>query len=330
MAWDKTKPADGSALVSAEIRANWDALDAAVMAALAAAPAGTVLYVTGGHVFAAAPGAAEGYALRYVAGVPTWQAMPAAGMTNPMTAAGDLIIGGASGAAGRLPKDTDGMRLTLVGGMPAWVPYTDFREIASPGTPPADVARAYASVTAGSTRFGFLDPTGTDYTVAGIFKRQNWFLQNSAALTTILTQTVKGTLLSETNRALSLTGALLFQNNTGGTGGVTFRVKLGGLTILTVASGLLAANASYRGGDFTFSIVATGGTGWTATGRLALYNPGHSGLNYGVQMTDASLGLSGILGPLDFTTDLTLEISIQLSAANAALQCSGSMLVELR
>ena len=31
MAWDKTKPANNSALVSAEIRANWDALHAALM-----------------------------------------------------------------------------------------------------------------------------------------------------------------------------------------------------------------------------------------------------------------------------------------------------------
>lgn len=32
MVWDKSKPAQGSALVSAEIRANWDALDVALMA----------------------------------------------------------------------------------------------------------------------------------------------------------------------------------------------------------------------------------------------------------------------------------------------------------
>lgn len=42
------------------------------------------------------------------------------GSKNPMTAAGDLIVGGTSGAPGRLAKSTDGKVLTLVSGAPAW------------------------------------------------------------------------------------------------------------------------------------------------------------------------------------------------------------------
>jgi hypothetical protein len=42
-------------------------------------------------------------------------------MANPMTAAGDLIIGGTSGAPTRLPLGTDGQLLGLVGGAPAYV-----------------------------------------------------------------------------------------------------------------------------------------------------------------------------------------------------------------
>jgi len=41
-------------------------------------------------------------------------------MTNPMTAAGDIIIGGASGAPTRLARGTDGQVLTLTSGSPAW------------------------------------------------------------------------------------------------------------------------------------------------------------------------------------------------------------------
>lgn len=41
--------------------------------------------------------------------------------TNPMTAAGDLIVGGASGAPQRLAKGTDGKVLKMVAGSPAWV-----------------------------------------------------------------------------------------------------------------------------------------------------------------------------------------------------------------
>lgn len=40
---------------------------------------------------------------------------------NPMTAAGDIIIGGTSGAPTRLAKGTDGQVLTLASGNPVWV-----------------------------------------------------------------------------------------------------------------------------------------------------------------------------------------------------------------
>lgn len=43
------------------------------------------------------------------------------GMTNPMTTAGDIITGGAAGAAQRLAAGVNGQRLTMVSGAPAWV-----------------------------------------------------------------------------------------------------------------------------------------------------------------------------------------------------------------
>lgn len=42
------------------------------------------------------------------------------GFENPMTAAGDIIIGGTSGAATRLQAGTDGHVLTLSSGVPSW------------------------------------------------------------------------------------------------------------------------------------------------------------------------------------------------------------------
>ena len=42
------------------------------------------------------------------------------GMTNPMTTAGDIITGGAAGAAQRLAAGVNGQRLTMVSGAPAW------------------------------------------------------------------------------------------------------------------------------------------------------------------------------------------------------------------
>jgi len=42
------------------------------------------------------------------------------GFANPMTAEGDIIIGGTGGAAEALPAGTDGHVLTLASGVPAW------------------------------------------------------------------------------------------------------------------------------------------------------------------------------------------------------------------
>lgn len=42
------------------------------------------------------------------------------GMSNPMTTAGDLIVGGTGGSPQRLGAGSNGQVLTVVGGMPAW------------------------------------------------------------------------------------------------------------------------------------------------------------------------------------------------------------------
>jgi hypothetical protein len=54
-------------------------------------------------------GVDSGGALGYLA----TSSLPTSGMTNPMTTAGDLIVGGSSGAPGRLAKGTDGQVLTV-------------------------------------------------------------------------------------------------------------------------------------------------------------------------------------------------------------------------
>lgn len=50
----------------------------------------------------------------------SWETPPASGMTNPMTTAGDVIVGGSSGTPTRLAKGTDGQVLKMVSGAPAW------------------------------------------------------------------------------------------------------------------------------------------------------------------------------------------------------------------
>lgn len=52
---------------------------------------------------------------------------------NPMTAAGDIVIGGADGAATRLAKGNDGAVLKLVSGVPAWGEGSSYTHPTTPG-----------------------------------------------------------------------------------------------------------------------------------------------------------------------------------------------------
>ena len=51
---------------------------------------------------------------------PVISASASAGMTNPMTTAGDIVVGGASGAPARLAKGTDGQMLLMAAGAQAY------------------------------------------------------------------------------------------------------------------------------------------------------------------------------------------------------------------
>ena len=56
----------------------------------------------------------------YIYNGSSWIVDTSAGMSNPMTTAGDIIVGGASGAPTRLAKGTDGQVVKMVNGAPAW------------------------------------------------------------------------------------------------------------------------------------------------------------------------------------------------------------------
>lgn len=59
------------------------------------------------------------------------------GMSNPMTAAGDIIIGGTDGEPEKLAKGTDGKVLKMVSGAPAWA--DDAGGMANPMTTAGDM-----------------------------------------------------------------------------------------------------------------------------------------------------------------------------------------------
>ncbi len=75
-----------------------------------------------------------------------------AGLSNPMTTAGDIITGGASGTPGRLAVGAEGEVLTVVGGVPGWVAPAggvDTSLQAAPDTGWTAAGDGTASITAG-------------------------------------------------------------------------------------------------------------------------------------------------------------------------------------
>lgn len=83
------------------------------------AASGDILY-RGASKWQNLPKGSNGQVLALSGGLPVWASLPPdVGFANPMTTAGDLIVGGASGAAGRLAIGAAGT--ILVGGStPAW------------------------------------------------------------------------------------------------------------------------------------------------------------------------------------------------------------------
>lgn len=59
------------------------------------------------------------YVCKTTGATATWS-VPEGALTNPMTTAGDLIVGGASGSPSRLAGGTNGKVLQMVAGAPAW------------------------------------------------------------------------------------------------------------------------------------------------------------------------------------------------------------------
>lgn len=77
----------------------------------------------------------------YVWSGSAWAAL-SSGMTNPMTTAQDIIVGGASGTPGRLAVGTNGFVLSVVAGAVAWAAATGF---ANPMTTSGDIIYGGAS-----------------------------------------------------------------------------------------------------------------------------------------------------------------------------------------
>jgi hypothetical protein len=159
-------------------------------------------------------------------------------MANPMTTAGDLIYGGASGAATRLPIGSNGNCLTVASGNPAWGACGS----ASPGGSTTQVQFNSAGSFGGSSALTWSSPTltiGVQGTTLGQLA-----LASSAAFTATLapsaSQTVSYTLtLPPTAGAVSQ----CLQNN-GTTPGVLTFGSCGGTATLAVGTTTTSGGAA--------------------------------------------------------------------------------------
>ncbi len=113
-------------------------------------------YLRGRRIAATAP--TDGQVLVWDASGGVWvpETPAAAGMSNPMTTAGDIITGGASGTPGRLAVGAEGEVLTVVSGEPGWA-------AAAGGPSRVPLLTATVSTVLGADTvagYGYVDPTG--------------------------------------------------------------------------------------------------------------------------------------------------------------------------
>ena len=223
-------------------------------------------------------------------------AAPGGGMTNPMTIAGDVIIGGTSGTPTRLPIGTNGQVQTVVSGAPAWVtPGTGgtvtsvalsaptlFAVGGSPITTSGTLALTFASQSANLILASPNGATGvpsmrslvaadlpTSGATAGTY--------GSSSLIPVVTVDVAGRVTSITTASASsgfanpmtTAGDLIV----GGTSGAAGRLGIGSAgQVLTVVSGAAAWTTLATGGTVTSASVVTA-NGVSATVANATTTP---------------------------------------------------------
>lgn len=239
--------------------------------------------------------------------IPTWSTVPE-GFDNPMTAEGDLIVGGTAGAAGRLAVGTNDQILRVAGGVPTWVnsPY-----LVSPTTTEGDLivrgATADARLAKGTTgqflvagatsvSWGSSVPsltvtttaTFTGAAVTGLTKAMVGL--GSVNNTADIAKDVNSALKWTTARTITLTGAV--------TGSVSMD---GSANVSITTSGY--ANPMTTAGDLT-----VGGTSG-APARLAIGTAGQalivsSGAAAWTTLTKAMVGL----GSVDDTADAAKDV----------------------
>jgi hypothetical protein len=152
------------------------------------------------------------------------------GMANPMDQAGDIIIGGASGAATQLNPGTDGEVLMLVGGVPAWQTVAGSGDITAVNTSGGIVGGTLA----GNANIKLMDGTGVGQILK--WNGTDWALDTDQQGTGVTTTLNAGEVMignGTTNSGAGVTGDLSMS------GLADFQIKANAVTTAEIAAGTI-------------------------------------------------------------------------------------------
>jgi hypothetical protein len=203
--------------------------------------------------------------LTTVGGVAQWANPTGGGITNPMTAPNDLIVGGAAGAASRLAAPGNNQLLSSnVSGAVTWIPQTNF---VAGGSQAANLVLASPNGFAGLPVYRQVVDADIAGTIAGSKIIPNFVAQNISTTGTLTTGTAGAFAVNATGNITRINGATTSfpaANGTGvltndGTGTLTWGSTSGFSTINSIpkGNGTVLAASSITDDGTTVEITAT-------------------------------------------------------------------------
>ena len=233
---------------------------------------------------------------------------------SPMTTAGDIIYGGASGTGTRLAKGTDGQVLTLSSGLPSWATPTGITALAAIGSSAnangATISGTTLNLEPASSSFGGIVTIGTQ-TFAGAKTFSSDIITNEVRVGKGVAGNTSNTVLGKS--ALTATSTVTNQNilntaigvsamqNASGTG--SYNTAVGANSGFWNSSGSDNTNLGYQSGYNT-----TGGSKNVAIGSKAML-----GVD-GSYLTGAGNNAIGFEAMKDISTIAADNIALGLSA----------------
>lgn len=213
------------------------------------------------------------------------------GMTNPMTALGDIIYGGNAGTPARLGIGSNGQVLTIAGGIPSWAnggftnPMTSAGDIIIGSTGGTAIRLAQGGINT------FLSSHGNGTIDWQALNNYALEVNGTAASSALTTNFVAGSNMTITPTFASNVLTLTFASTGGGTGG----------TATAINAGLLSAipACSINGQVYVATDQTTGENLYLCTGSpLNWYNIISLGGSGALQITNGQLDINTATVPL--------------------------------